>query len=118
MEENTVNQNITYAAPKRMLPRSIPVLVLGISSLVGCFCYGIPGLVTGIICLALSTKGQKLYDENPEKYKGYGNLKAGRICGIIGLCLSSLFVIALIVAIASDGGRYMLDDLFDSGYYF
>ncbi len=44
--------------PKQELPNSTGVLVLGILSIVFCWCYGIPGLVLGIIALVMSKKQQ------------------------------------------------------------
>ena len=43
------------------VPYATPVLVLGIISIPSCFCYGIIGLTTGIIALALSNKAIKMY---------------------------------------------------------
>jgi len=80
-------------------PNSVAVLVLGILSIVGCWCYGILGLILGIIALILAASGQKQYLENPEKYSksSYANLKAGKICAIIGTIISSLFIIFIIL---------------------
>lgn len=80
------------------LPNSTTVLVLGIISIVGAFCYGIPGLVCGIIALVLGKKDKELYNANPKKYSeaSYKNLNAGHICGIIGTILSALFFVFII----------------------
>src|SRR5215216_3561157 len=77
------------------LPNATAVLVLGILSIVFCWCYGIIGIVLGVIALILSGKDRKLYDANPTAYSlsSFNNLKAGRVCGIIGLCLSALYMI-------------------------
>lgn len=81
------------------VPNATVVLVLGILSIVFCWCYGIIGLTLGIIAVALSSKGKRLYAADPGLYltASYNNLKAGRICGIIGICLSSLYVVFFIV---------------------
>ncbi|WP_035694505.1 CCC motif membrane protein [Flavobacterium soli] len=81
---------------KRELPNATAVLVLGIISIVLSFCYGIFGIILGIIALVLSNKDLKLYNANPEIYNGIQNLRAGRICGIIGLSIGSLFFLILI----------------------
>lgn len=81
---------------KRELPNATTVLVLGIVSIVLSFCYGIFGITLGIIALVLSSKDLKLYNTNPEIYTGIQNLRAGRICGIIGLSIGSLFFLFLI----------------------
>ena len=82
------------------LPNSTLVLVLGILSLVFCWCYGFVGLILGIIAVALSGSPRRMYRECPENYyePSYKNLNAGRICGIIGICISAL-IIAVVVLI-------------------
>jgi UPF0716 family protein affecting phage T7 exclusion len=81
------------------LPNSTTVLVLGIVSLIGCFCYGIPGIICSIIALVLSSKDNKLYAAQPGLYTpaSYKNLKSGRICAIIGIALSVLYILLLLV---------------------
>jgi len=101
--ENTPEQ----AAPtppqptiQQSVPYSTSVLVLGIISIVGCWCFGIPGVVCGIIALTQSTKGRTAYNLNPGKYSSGSlkNLNAGRVCSIIGLCLSGIVFIKILVA--------------------
>lgn len=84
------------------LPNSTGVLVMGILSIVFCFCYGVIGIVLGIIAIVLANKANKLYLENPNTYSesSYKNMKAGKICGIVGLCLSGLYIIFIIIYIA------------------
>ncbi len=96
------------------LPNATGVLVLGIISIVGaCIAYGLVGLVLGIIALVMSGNAKKAYETNPQLYtqSSYNNMKAGRICGIIGLCLSvviMIFGILLIIGLVSGGfGRRM-----------
>ncbi|HSC37584.1 MAG TPA: CCC motif membrane protein [Chitinophagaceae bacterium] len=86
--------------PQQMpLPNATAILVLGIISIVGCICYGIPGLICSIIALVLAKKDLQLYANNPEAYTmaSYSNLKSGRICAIIGLSLSALFFLFVII---------------------
>lgn len=87
------------------LKNATAVLVLGILSIIGCFCYVLPGLIMGIIALALASKDLKLYNADPAAYTpgSLSNLKAGKVCAIIGVILSSLGVIYLIVVIAMVG---------------
>ncbi len=96
---------------QRQLPNSTAVLVLGICSIVTCFCAGIPGLICGIIALVLSKKDMALYNESPENWKGYQNLKAGRICAIIGLVLSTLYLIYYIGIIAFGISSGLLEEM-------
>lgn len=67
------------------LPNATATLVLGILSLVVCF-------ICGIVALVISNKDVALYKANPELYteSSYSNIKAGRICSIIGLSLLAL----------------------------
>ena len=80
---------------KQTLPNSTAVLILGIASiLTGCFFIG---LVLGIIGIILSSKGRRLYKENPTAYEGYGNLNAGYIMSIIGTVLSALYILYILI---------------------
>ena len=80
------------------LPNSNTVLVLGIFSIFSCFILGVPGLILGIVALNLYKKPHELYQLAPELYKkeSYKNLRAGYITSIIGIALSSLFLLFLI----------------------
>ena len=90
------------------LPNSAAVLVLGILSIVLCFCYGLVGMILGIIALVLASKGNALYKSNPGMYSlsSYNNLKAGKICAIIGVVLSSLYLIFVVVYILFLGALF------------
>lgn len=81
---------------KQQLPNATLVLIFGIASIVTCFCYGILGLIFGVIALVLAKKAKDLYLADPELYLGYDNLKAGKICAIIGVTLSSLYLFVII----------------------
>ena len=67
MEENTDNKPSSNVIQEKM-PNHVGVLVLGILSIVFCWCYGIIGRTLGIIAIILASKGKALYLENPEKY--------------------------------------------------
>lgn len=90
--------------PQQPVPNATPVLVLGILSIVLCLCYGI-GLFLGIIALVLASKSKKLYVSTPELYTqgSYKNLNAGRICSIIGIILSVIFIAYIIFIISIVG---------------
>ena len=103
MEENqdstTQNQPTNSNQIQQSLPNAVGVLVLGILSIVFCFCYGIIGITLGIIGLIMANKALKVYATSPEMYSegSYKNVKAGRTCAIIGLCLSSVYIVFLII---------------------
>lgn len=97
--------SIFNSQPQRALPNASAVLALGIISIVGCCCYGLPGLICAIVALILYAQDAKLYTANPELYTttSYNNLKAGRICAIIGLIPSILLVLFMIFIMITAG---------------
>ncbi len=103
--QENVNQQFNQQFGQQQLPNATAVLVLGIISIVGCFCYGIIGLILGIIALVMSGKAKKMYADNPGLYteSSYKNMKAGRVCAIVGLCLSACYLIFFIIYIAIIG---------------
>lgn len=92
MSNSNQDQLSQSAMNPAQLPNSTATLVLGILSIVVCF-------ICGIIALAISGKDVAMYKANPDMYSqsSYNNIKAGRICAIVGLCLQ---VIGLIIYIA------------------
>lgn len=72
----------------QVLPNATATLVLGIISIVVCF-------VCGIVALIISNRDVAMYKSNPEQYSlaSYNNIKAGRICAIIGIILQVLGMI-------------------------
>ena len=92
------------------IPNSTAVLVLGIISIALCWCYGIVALTCGIIALVLANKGMALYKANPEAYtlSSFNNMKGGRICAIIGLCLGSLYLIFIVVYLVILGTAFSM----------
>lgn len=88
---------------KQKLPNAQAVLILGILSILTCCCYGVIGLILGIIALVLAKKDTKLYTENPELYSNYSNIKTGKILAYIGIVLSAIYLIANIYFYAAYG---------------
>jgi len=88
---------------KQQLPNSTLVLVMGILSIIGCCCYAVPGIIFGIIAIIVGNNAMKVYNEAPENYSEIGNVKAGRIMGIIGLILSVLFIAYVVWAFTTLG---------------
>ncbi len=85
---------------QQKLVNSEAVLVLGIISIVASFCYG-GGIIFGIIALVLANTANKAYLQNPSLYAptSYNNMKAGKICAIIGVVISGLAILGVIVAV-------------------
>lgn len=91
---------------QKNLPNATAVLILGISSIPLCCCFGgVAGLILGIVGLILANKDLGLYAASPDSYtsKSYNNLKAGRICAIIGLIFSILYVMLAVWLIMTFG---------------
>lgn len=95
--------HVTYTMNTQMqpLPNATGVLVLGIVSIAMCWCYGIVSIATGIIALVLAGKANKIYSDSPGAYSeaSYKNMKAGRICAIIGLALSAIYLVFIVIYI-------------------
>lgn len=92
------NQNLEIQKP---LPNASVVLVLGIVSIVLCWCHGIIGLIIAVIALVLANKDMILYNQNPNMYtaSSYSNLKSGRTIAIIGLVLAGVFLFFMIIGL-------------------
>jgi M penetrans paralogue family 26 len=105
--ENTSPENISPSenTQKQVLPNSSAVLVLGILSIASCWCYGFLGVIFGVLSLILAGKGKKIFDENPSLYteSSYKNLNAGKVCAIIGLCISGIIVLIGLIYILIAG---------------
>jgi hypothetical protein len=88
------------------LPNATSSLVLGIISaffgLIWCYWVGsLIGLVCGIIAIIHAKRAKALYEANPQTFKptAMGNVNAGRILGIVGVCLAILGMLVLIIGI-------------------
>ncbi|NBL64249.1 DUF4190 domain-containing protein [Flavobacterium sp. NST-5] len=101
MEHQNFQENESLTNQK--LPNATPSLVLGIISIVLCWCYGLIGLILSIIGLVLANKDRKLYSANPTHYTNYSTSNTGRILNIIGLILNILSIIYFIFIIAYIG---------------
>lgn len=88
---------------KPTLPNSTLILIFGILSIVTCCCYGILGLIFGIVALVMAKKAKEIYLAEPDTYTGYNNVKTGRILAIIGIVLSAIYLVLNIVLIAIYG---------------
>jgi hypothetical protein len=84
------------------IPSSQGILILGIFSLITTVCcggIGFVGLVLGIIAVVMSSKAEQMYVQNPAAYTevSYKNVNAGRICGIIGIVVNGVLILAGII---------------------
>ena len=99
MEEVNQVSNQGRVQPLQSLPNSTAVLVLGILSIVSCWCFGLVGLIMGIIALVMAGKAKKEYTDNFGKYSesSFKNMNAGKICAIVGTCLGGLALVYYMV---------------------
>ncbi len=88
---------------QQKLPNVTAILVLGIASIILCWCYGILGLILSIVALVLAMSSAKLYKANPEDYTNYSSLKTAKIIAIIGLVLNLLFILFIVWMITALG---------------
>jgi len=89
-------------AGQQNLPNSTAVLILGILSIVFiCPYISLVSIVLGIIAIVLANKDQQLYNANKSLYlySSYNNLKAGKVCAIIGLSIAAFTFLMLILFI-------------------
>jgi ABC-type Fe3+ transport system permease subunit len=93
METNYQNQPQGYQ-PQESLPNATLILVLGILSILVCQPLGIAALIMG-------NSSMNAYQQNPGRYSesSLSTVKAGRICGIIGICLIALVIILMIAGV-------------------
>lgn len=106
---------------KQKLPNSTAVIVLGILSVLTCCCVGgAIGIILGIVALLLAKKDIALYNENPNSYDGYSNLNLGRTLAILGLVLSSIYLLVTIylyATIGQEGINDMVKNLMEKARY-
>lgn len=88
---------------QQKLPNATLILVFGILSIVTCCCYGVLGLVFGVIAIVMAGKATNLYKENPEMYSDFGNVKTGKILAIIGIILSTIYLLMTVWAVSTFG---------------
>lgn len=94
---------------QQKLPNSTLILVFGIISIVTCCCYGVLGLIFGIIAMVMAKKATALYMASPEQYSGYQNVKTGKILAIIGIILNVLYLIYTIWLFATLGSEGIMN---------
>jgi hypothetical protein len=94
-----------YHSPLQVnLPNSNTILILGILALVFCWWHilSIIGIILSIVTLSLARKELFIFEAQPNNFtlSSLNNVKAGRVCAIIGLIISVLvFVFALLMII-------------------
>lgn len=120
MEENN-KETVEVTAKQQMpifqenLPNSALVLTLGILSIPFCCCFPL-SLPLGIVAWVMGTKGKANFEKNPSQYtrSSYSNMNAGRVCGIVGVVLTVLYLAYTFYQINAMGGWDAYMEIFQS----
>ena len=82
---------------KAKLPHSQSALILGICSIVtACCCWGVIGIILGVIGIYESNKAIAIYNANPNDFDGINNAQTGRTTSIIGIIIGVISMLWLI----------------------
>ena len=96
---------------KEKLPQSQSALVLGILSIItACCCWGILGVILGLIGLNNANKAIKLHNEDPDLYDGINNANTGRTTAIIGIILGSLIGLYMVYLVSTGDYQMMMEE--------
>lgn len=87
--------NFSNFEVKEKLPNATPAIVLGVLSIITCFCYGIISIILGGIGFYLANKDIKAANQNPDRYLNLSNVKTGKVLCIIGIVLGVLYLVLL-----------------------
>lgn len=100
IDQGTVQQSTAFNV-KEPLPNAGGILAMGIISIVFA---GMIGIILGIISISLGGTALRNVAANPEKYTqaSIKNARAGRTCGIIGLCISGLVLLIILAAVIAN----------------
>ena len=96
---------------KEKLPYSQSALILGISSIVtACCCWGVIGIILGIIGLNNANKAIRIHEENPDSFDGVNNAQAGRTTAIIGIVIGLVSMIWHIYIFSSGDYQVLFEE--------
>lgn len=88
---------------KEKLPHSQAALILGISSIItACCCYGVVGIILGVIGIMQANKAVAVHNQDPDLYTGINNANTGKTTSIIGVVLG-VFVVIVYLYILNSG---------------
>jgi hypothetical protein len=103
-ETKVKNETTTKRTFQTSLPNSGGILAMGIISIASfCCCWGLIGVVLGIIAIIMSSRAEKAYRLDSELYTeaSYKNMQAGRVTAIIGLSLAIIWLVVRILILSS-----------------
>lgn len=98
------------------IPHTSTALILGILSYIGCCCLtGFSGLILSGVALYLVKKGEDAYEENPDAYHNYKELRTVKIVVIIALVLSfisaALYIVFRSMGIDEQAVQTLLEEM-------
>jgi len=73
--------------------KAITSMVLGIVSIISCMAYGIIGLPCGIVAVVFAKKARLAIQDGTAPVSSQGMATAGKVCGWIGIILSSIMLL-------------------------
>ncbi len=80
------------------LPGASSTLTWGILSIVlTIFCCGPFGVIFSIVALSKAKTAEKLYNQAPEDYSDFSNVKTGKVLAYIGLALALIYLVFTIL---------------------
>ena len=96
---------------KEKLPHSQSALILGISSIItACCCWGIIGIILGIIGLNNANKAIRIHEEDPNVFDGINNAQTGKTTSIIGIVVGVLLLIWHIYTFSTGDYEVMFEE--------
>ena len=96
---------------KEKLPYSQSALILGISSIVtACCCWGVIGIILGVIGLNNANKAIRIHEEDPNSFDGVNNAQTGRTTAIIGIIIGVLSMIWHIYILSTGEYQVLIEE--------
>ena len=87
---------------KQQLPNGVAAILLGIFGFVCCCLFG-AGLIPSTIGFFLARKSEKIYQDNPDEYGNYSQIKTAKIIALIAMIINILFIIRFIYIVSTVG---------------
>jgi multisubunit Na+/H+ antiporter MnhG subunit len=95
---------------KEKLPHSQAALILGISSIItACCCYGVVGIILGVIGIMQANKAVAVHNQDPDLYTGINNANTGKTTSVIGIVLGVIVIIVYLYMLNSGQYEIMME---------
>lgn len=80
--------------------KAMTAMVLGIVSCATvCFCYGVPSIICGILAIIFARQAETELATGLPNKPAASQVRVGRICGIIGLCVGAVIVLVCVAVV-------------------